>query len=415
MACNTVSAQAEFGRNLIFDKSLPAQQLPKELKNKGLVYKGFIYKPRLSLETRYNSNVLAQTNNITSDFVYALQPAISIQKKYGASQFGFSAGLNLERFHSREKENKEEFRLQSRGTFGINSKWMLPYNIKFSRNALNRTQPRENNITQTPTRRRKLNAEIGIKRRFNRMSLTFLGHYRDISLEDGRAINTNQPIIKSDSNRTEYGATLNARYLLGPRNETPEYNLFGLLTLNQQDFEKRRFQNGAFQGPTSDRTEYIATLGFETRYKDLIYANLGAGLQRQEFRDDNIDTVNALRFRGTLRADITPGSRLKLHGARTINQESELTNGSINTRFGAGLDYELRHDLYSTSNINYVQRDFIDDRREDEDVVVKGGIQYFLNDNLTSEITLKYRERTSNLPGNEFERTLLIWRITGRL
>lgn len=416
MLSDTASAQQnQFKRNLILDKTLQARQLPEELKNKGLVYKGFIYKPSLDVETRYNSNVLAQTNDTTPDFVHALGPGIGVQKEYGLNKFHFNVDLNIERFYSREQENKEEFRVQTRGTIGINSRWLLPYDVFFTRNTLNRTQPRQSNTTKTPTRRRRFNAETGIKRRFNRGSLALIGHFRELSLEDGRAIHTNQPVIKSDSNRTEYGATLNARYLLGPRNERPEYNLFAVLTVNQQDFEKRRFENGAFQGPTSDRTEYIGTLGFETRYKDLVYANLGAGLQRQAFDADGSDSVNAFRFSAELRAKITPGSSLNFRGTRNVNQESELTKGSINTRFGTGLDYELRHDIYFNSNVDYIHRDFIEDQRVDEDFIAKSGIKYFLNDNLTSEISLRYRDRSSNLSGNAFRRTLMLWRITGRL
>jgi hypothetical protein len=416
---SSVSAQVLLREERRLLKLPVNERLHEDLTAQGLYYHGFVLSPRLSIQERYDSNVLASESNEKGDFVRMISPELHIKKEYGAHQIQFGGFADLD-FHQ-EESDEDAIRLSTylRGILLGDSSWSFPFSFKYKQLPRNRQTPQ----TRTSADERKviesLEGEAGVTHRFNRLSLTLLGNYESIRNEDGLAFDTKNLVIFSDKDRDRYGGELKARYKI-PRDffgVNTEHILFADAIYGRSRYKNRDFQlpTQAFSGAYGHHDEYGIMTGFETRYKGLLFAKLGAGYKRQNYDDSALKDVNITTLSADVDYSITPKLVLNLNAERDVNPDTGLTQGILTTAFKGGLDYELQHNLYLGVDTEYTNYDFQALTREDEDLSSSVYLKYFNSQNLHSAIELRRQDRTSTVSTNEFERYEVLFRLTGQL
>lgn len=378
---------------------------------------GFILVPKLTLHTIYDSNVLATNNNEKSDVSMLLTPSLNVQKKYGNHVFVFGGETEIERYISQSGENSEAYKGYLRGILEGNSRWQFPFSAIYTQKPRSRSTPV---TTLTPTERLNINTfhvDAGVTRRFNRLSLTLLGEYTDITYEDGVSLDSGAPVIFSDDDRTRTGAKLKLRYDF-PRDSAgnqAEHILYANIGYGQSEYKRRQFFGQGFTGPDADNTDMGILVGFETDYKGLVFANIGAGFIRKIYDDPLLNNINTYDLTADIAYNLTPKLTLNAMAERSIDQDNGLAQGVITTDYQIGADYELLHNLYLGGNIGYTSYDFQDISREDESMKSAVHLKYLHSRHFESGLEMRYEDRTSNIQDNEFDRLELLFRLTGKL
>lgn len=416
--CGTPYAFAQQLRQEQLQLNLVAnERYPKELRPEGIEQAGFILKPRLLLQGSYDSNVLAQENNEKSDFIITVAPSIGIQKKYRNHNFVFGGKAFVDRYLSESNENAERYQAYFRGVLDGNSQWQFPFSAIYNVRPRNRSIPLTNLAADRRLNINTFVGEIGVTRRFNRLSLTLMGDYTNITNEDGTAIVDKSRVVFSDDDRQRTGAKLKLRYEI-PRNHegnSAEHILFADGIYGQTKYENRQFENARFSGAIGDNTEYGILAGFETTYKGLLFANVGVGALRRSFEDSALKDVSIFDLYADVSYNILPKLTLNAEAGRNIDQDSGLAQGVVTSNYQIGIDYELLHDLYAGLNIGLTNFDFETSAREDTSIRSKIYLKKYHSRNFESGLEMRYEDRTSNTSGNEFDRLEFVFRLTGKI
>ena len=393
------------------------ERVPEELRAQGLVYKGFVYNPSVVVETRYDSNILSQNDDERSDYIVSIRPKLQVGKDYDGHRFSLEASGNISRFAKRPEENSEEFSLSGGALINANSKWSFPLEIERSRTKRARNAPTPNALTRKPLNIDKFKGSIGVTRNFNRLSLTLQGEYQDVEFQDGVLNGGNDVAVFSDDNREVYGGELNLKYEIprGRNSADIEHSLFTTLAYSHQDNDTNSFVSGSFSGPSGDRDIAGLIAGFQTSYKGLLFARLGAGFIHQDFKESSLESTFDIDFLADIEYQIRPKISLYLQAEREIDQDNGFVSGVENSRFLLGTNYEIHHDLYLKAETEYKNFDFKNANREDDDFTGRIGLRYLNSRNIKSELDVSYTQRDSTVPVNEFDRFIFLLRLTGEI
>lgn len=395
-----------------------ASRRPLDFLNTGLYYKGFNYLASLGLGGFFNSNIFADSEGEESDYAAVIQPNVTVRKFFGPHIFLLGTSANIERFASQTDEDKEEYNIFTRALLEGNSNWQFPLSAGVSRNYRDRSSQADSETSVVPTRIDRFEFNAGVNRRFNRFSLLLLGSYTDVEFEDSFAIDGSGPVVFSDNDRRSVRVALKPRYEFprGDDGTEVEHVIFGDLSVGKQIFDRDNFTGTGFDGLNSDRTDFNALVGFETSYKGFLFANLSAGILRQDFDEDIMDSVNEFDFEATVDYNITPKLTLGFTAGREIDQDNDFLVGIVRTDYELSADYELRHDWYLSSDVGYTTFEFEDIvGREDEDIEFGFGVNYIGSQHFEGNLKFRYIDRSSDVPEEEFDRFIATVGITSRL
>ena len=409
------------------DKSrAPSQRHPEDLRAPALVYKGFTYRPYLSVETRYDSNILRRENDTLSDYIVATRPGVEISKDIGRHRFAIRAEGNIERFTTRAEENKEEFSLELNGRIEANSRWSAPFRLTRINRQRSRDEPTDQALSTKPLDVDIFAAQLGIRRQFNRLSLTLQGNYQDIEFENGDGNDNSAFVVFSDNNRRDIGVMVRAQYdiarpvsLSGDQSRHNlnriEHSVFAELSAERSLFDRREFESGSFSGNSGSGHEIGALIGLTSQYKGLINGRIGLGYFQQSFDDPGLDDIRNLDFSADIAYHFRPKTTLRFEAERFVDQDNGFTSGVTRSKFILGADHELLHNLYLEGDLEYEDFEFEGIERDDDDIFARLRLRFLNSQNLESGFEAAFGQRSSSIPENEFDRFIFMLRLSGSL
>jgi hypothetical protein len=156
-------------------------------------------------------------------------------------------------------------------------------------------------------------------------------------------------------------------------------------------------------------------MGFKTKYKGFLFADIGAGLKHQSFEDSQLKDTNTAEILANVSYNIVPKLTLNFQANREINQDGGLVQGVVISDYGFGADYELLHDLYLGMDFGYTNYEFDTLNREDKDLSAILSMRKLHTQNLETALEVGYRDRQSNTPDRKFERYEMLLRLIGKL
>ncbi len=396
------------------------ERAPEDFRKPPITYKGFFIRPEIELETRYDSNIFAASEDKRDDIVAAVRPGISALKLFNAHSFLVRGTANIQRFARESSEDKEEFSGFFRGRLDLGGRWSAPFSLNLAKRVRDRTSPRSQGFATEPLAFTTSRISGGASREFGRFALTLLGDYSRLRYDDGVSAQAGTPVIFSDNDRDIAGARLQMRYGI-PRGlpaDGFEHILFLNYGIEKQQFKRLNFVNGSFSGVSEDNLKQGFLAGFETDYKGLLFANLGAGYFVQNYDDPRLDKTAEIDFNANVAWNVMPKLTLLFEAGRDSDQNNDFLGGLIRTDYKLGFDYELKHDWYIGGAFTYADFDFSDNAetdRQEEDYLAELRLRHLINRSLEAELELSHQSREANIPDNEFDRTIFLLRLTGRL
>lgn len=409
-------AQAQENRPPFVDLN---SRLPQELQAQPFTYKGFKYLPQLTLTGTYDSNIFISSQDEVSDYSLTTSPEVTIAKEYDRFTGSMKLKSNIERFASENSENTNTYSAEFQGDFYANSRWAIPFDASYYDSILDRSSPVGNlSTSRKPLEFSTWNASTGIVRKFNRLSLSLLGNYSEISYKDGISVQNNTPVVLSDNDRSTMGLNLGFVYELpreGSSEGVPEHYIFGNVIAGHQDFKRLSYSNGTFSGVNKDRDTLSAMIGFKTGYKGILNAQIGAGILNQYFEDPTLDDTSTFDLLANIDFALTKKMTLNFLASRDISQDNDIVQGIVMTKYNLGLDYEIKHNIYSSLLLGYTTSEFETITREDEDYSVGLELNYVLNPKFSAKASVSHIFRDSTQIMRDYDRNILMLSLTGRL
>lgn len=393
------------------------KQYPPELQAVPRNFHGFKYLPSLAITGLYDSNVFGDTDNETSDLITKIKPQLSMTKDYGNLFLSLNTHVELSRYMEQSSENKADYYGRFSGQYVLNSKWKVPFGITYSQTTRDRGSPTANiERTDKPLTTDYSHYSLGAVRTFNRLSVGLIGTYSAFKLEDGVSeTNPVNRIIFSDNDHSTAEGRLEMTYefLRGSgSSEAPEHFLYANFRAGEQNFERRSWTGNDFDGLRRDRNIYGALAGFQTKYKDIISAKIGAGVIRQDFSESSLEATQNLDFEADISYLIRPKLLLGFTAGRDIRQDNDLLQGLVESSYALSAEYELRHDLYLRTGLGYVVSDFLGDLdREDKDVSASVGLDYILNPRFSLSSEILHLQRDSSSSNRNLDKSVVSLRL----
>lgn len=418
IAITAQPALAQSVQDNILQHDMPVdERAPESLQHKIYNYRGFSYFADLQLEGEYNTNILAESRDESSDFITRAKPLIIVRKAYDGHVAIFGSGANIERHMDLKNEDKEDFYLFTRGRLVPSNSLQIPFNIRLDRADRKRESPRRQSLSEEPISVRRFLAETGFIKRFNRLSVGMLGTYRDTSFEDQVSAVNGQPVINSDLDRKSYRGTLTFKYEIPSEKEAlAEYTFYTDLYAQHQDFARGEFRNGSFSGDNATNDGYGFLSGFKTNYKGFLFADLGLGYLSLRYNDEDLEDISILDLHADVKYNVTPKATLNFRASRDVSQDNGFIQGVTETAYKAGLDYELQHNMYLGGDLEHVAYVFEEvDRLDEDDWIGRLNFRYLHSAHFESNIELMHMERNSDDEEFAFDRSVILLRFIGKL
>ncbi len=397
---------------------LPPQSegIPKVFNAKGFVYKGFSYYPRLRLDVLSTSNVYAREDDVQSDFVYTANPEINVIKEYKKLILSATFSSMSKRYHDNEGENRDDIYFKFAANYALNSKWSIPLRYEHSLYSRARGDVLNQSATREPLRIRNQYIQTGISKRFNRLILSLKGEHNTLRFNDGRSRRDGRPVIYRDNDQDTYAGQIGAKYeFLRGRKGRAEHIAFARLKYSAHKFLRRDYTGAGFSGLSRDSTNIGAFFGVETKYKGLLFANIGLGYLMQDYDETRIENVDALDFGAEIEYSLSPRWMVGLQLDRDITQDNDIIEGQLTTSLRLSTEYEIYHRLYVDGEYGYTQRDFEQIGRKDAANRYSLGALYLLNQNLRARINVSHIDYQSDVAGSSYKTNNILFSLIGKL
>ncbi len=390
--------------------------IPKVFAAKGFVYKGFSYYPAMRFDVLSTSNVYAQQDGEKSDVIYKLSPEISVLKEYKNILLSSKLRTVSKRYGDTKDENRDDVYFDFAANYELNSQWNIPFRYAQSLYSRDRGEPLNQSATRAPLRIKQQQVETGVSKRFNRLILSLRGGYDTMRFSDGRSIVDGSDIIYRDNDRKTYMGQIGAKYeFLRGLNGDAEHVAFARLKYSENKFLRRNFTGVGFTGLSRNGTNLGGFFGLETKYKGLLFANIGLGYFMQAYDEASLDSIGALDFGAEVEYSISPRWMVGLQLDRDIMQDNDIVEGQVVTQLRLSTEYEVYHRLYLDGEYGYTQRHFDQIGRTDTVGSYSLGALYLLNQNLRAQVKASFTDYQSDVPGSSFKTNNLLFSLIGKL
>ena len=385
-------------------KIVSERQVP-ELKAIPFKSHGFLLFPKVQTSQRVSTNIFATEQNEEADTVTSIEPSLFILKNYNRHQFNLLLNARADKYWSNSNEDQFNFNTKFGGALEATRSVTFPFEMSYVSGHKKRSQNFSNNFTVKPTAFNSLNTAAGITYAPNRLNLSLIGRYSDISFDNGEN-RFGQTIIKNDGDLSNASIELNGSY-----NVLPNHQPYASLTIGKTDYKRRNFQNGSYSGVdrSSDNLSFLA--GWALKYKGLMEGNLGVGFGTREYDAPQLESINALKLSGNINWNLTPKSTLTVSLKQAISEDNDVVQGLILSQQRAQIDHELLHNFYVKAYAEKALLDYEQSNREDDIYSLSTGFRYAVSPVWSFSGDYTYQTRSSNRAGLDYDQNEFMLRV----
>lgn len=385
------------------------ERLDPQLQPVAVKWRGFELFPILKVTEKYDNNIFATENNTESDFITVVNPSLLVRKDVGRHNFGFL----VEGDYSKHLENTDEdtlnFRTRLNGAIEMRREITFPFELSYVLGHEKRGQNLSTNFSKDPIRFKAFASAFGISYNPNRLGLSLIGRYNNLTFDDGEN-NSGQAVIRSDADRSLTEIEARASYEI-----IPNHQPFVSVSMTNTDYKRGDFQAGSFSGPERDSKSIGFLGGWEFAYKGLVEGYLGAGYGSRNYKSNSIDDVSSARIAGNISWNLGKKATLNLALRREIAEDNQVLAAAILSQGRITLDYEFLHNLFFDAFVDRAFADFQQSSREDDVFSIGTGLRYVLSPRYSVSGHYDFKARESNVPGLDFDRHQLMVRLNARL
>jgi hypothetical protein len=352
----------------------------------------FILLPTLDITESYSSNVYAATNDAKQDFFTTISPTVSINSGWDRNFLGATVGGEIDRYAKYVSENISNFNSLVSGRYDIlqgvyltaSGGYQILHEPRGSPDAVNGEFPTEYHVAH---------GELGFVKENSIIGLKINGSITHYDYFDVPSSITNEPIIETDRDRTEYDITAEASYELAP-----QYRAILRASGNDRSYDQK-FDTGGFQRSS---TGYQVDAGIALNIASKVDGEFYIGYLQQNFADPSFTNAGGLGFGADLLWNVDGVTSVRGTLSRTVEETIVTTASSfIQTALSVSLEHEFRKNLLADVNFNYAHQDYQDLGRVDDIYGFNIEGRYLLTRNLVTSLNVGYTSKVSNAIGDQ--------------
>jgi hypothetical protein len=340
---------------------------------------GFLLFPSLDIETKYDDNIFATSNDRAGDFATIFSPALSVESTWSRHGLGLQAFGEFSKFLDHQSEDTQQGGVNLTGRFDIATQDYLSGFASFSHEAEDRSEPDDAGRRQ-PTLFDRYIASTRYAHRFSRLELRIDGQLERFDYMSE---------FDADRDRLELE--------VAPR---LAYHLSSYLTpFIQAGYLNRQFDAFAGRnGRDPDSQTYDAIVGLNFSVDPTLSGDIGVGLFRTEFDDSTLAPITSPAVDGSFTWNVT---RLTTIQGQVFRREAVAsqtdTSSKIVTAVSLRVDHELLRSVLLGAEIDFRNEEFQGDDRIDNRVDLRVEGKYLINRNVSVDLGYQYTNRNSNV------------------
>ena len=343
----------------------------------------FLVFPELALTETYSDNVGFDEDDAESDFRTTIAPSVEFQSQWANHLLVVEAGSEFAIHAEEDDEDYQDYFLLGRGRLDVSRQTNVEANAQAR---LAHEEPDDPEADDDLNETLQFGGGAALNHQFNRVGLRFGADVLRTVFDDDD---------EEDRNANVYDILLRTTYDFSPR-----LDLFVEGRYNVED----RDDNVDDAGVERDTDGYEARFGAGLDLTSVIFGEAFAGYRVQRFAEDDFDNETGLSFGVDINWNPTLLTSVGLSGQRDFRPTDEGDAASnFRTEFAVTVDHELLRSLILNGEARYQNDDFRGDEREDDTIVLGGGLTYWFNRNVSLNAGYSYSDRSSNEAGEDFE------------
>lgn len=383
---------------------------PFAFKGFAIESEGLRITPQAEFTALYNDNILAVQNDAKSSFAGIAKAGLELTKPFGRHSFGFGFEGEAQRYESRSEENVENYKARFFGIVEARESLTFPFNLEFQSFHNKRTNQRIEDITKTPDRVKESLAELGMVYKPNRFQVELTGQYTQRRLEDGRLITDGSVSVRKDRDVDIGLVNTKLSYEFGSG-----WAPFLSFTTGRYDYLRREHDGTDFNGPSRKNSFWQTLLGFKYDYKELLLADIGAGWESKDYKDDTVEDTDGLSLRASLAWFPSQKTKLSLSLRRRETDDSTFSTGLVEEFARLEMERELKQDIFGRLSAQIANNAFSELNRQDDIFGLEAGLRYIVSPRFQIGGEYRYMDRSSTLNGFNFDQNLFMITLNGSL
>ncbi|EJU14718.1 hypothetical protein LH128_02289 [Sphingomonas sp. LH128] len=366
-------------------EDVPGRRIIPEYAPIGYELGGFDVLPSVTFGARADDNIFTRTSVKRTDMSLNTQPHIRVKRKDRFSNVLFDADARTSSYLKLTDQDATEYRLEGTYTYGTTGPESMSANLGYRREAIQRGTVENDLAGGEPLMRRVLHGSLTGRKQFNRLSidaqvLAVHQYYEDVQ------IGSKDIVEQRFRNVKRYGVHALAAYEFSGRT-----SLSGNIEYDRFDY--------AYSPLLADRDASSRSLSAGLRYEltRVLYAQVGVGYRRYDFKDKALGAIKGIAVSGHLR--YFPTRTLAIRG---LVEQSNTTSpydlvGAVTlTTARVEAEYEMRRNLSWFGAVKVSLEDYARQSYSARRVEATGGPRLRFNRWLSADANMGFARRFVN-------------------
>jgi hypothetical protein len=361
----------------------------------------FIIHPSLGVSGTYDSNIFATPTRDIGDFYVTEAPAVTVDSDWSRHSVSLTAAGQFKQYISHSTEDVNNGVADARGKLDISAGQYLLGDAGYSLQHEDRSAPTSPVNAQNPVEYHVTGAYLAYVRELARIGLRVDSTVTSYSYNNA-STGAGATIIEHDRDRIEYVVAPRVSYEF-----SPGYQAFVRAVGNVRQYNSVDQGALAAVGTSSRRNSlgYEADVGAAVEITHLISAQIFVGWLHQEFESPLFPNANSPAFGGALLWNVTPLDSIRGSFSRTVAETTLFpASSSVETALSLSIEHQLLRNLILVGTGQVIRDEYDGLNRTDNTFGVAAGARYLMNRNVRLTADLDFSNRSSNVPGNNYDR-----------
>jgi len=370
-------------------------RLRPEYDSKGIPLGGFRLFPTLDLAASYDDNVF-RLPTAQSDYFFTISPTLRLQSQWGRHSLELYCGSSTYEYSKFSGENLTDWKVGADGRLDISRAMMFSANAYYGEFHELWSAPNNLLFQASPNRYYQTHADVETAYQPNRLGIGFGGSYDRFAWLNTPEIGGGT-LYNYDRNESDYQVYGKVFY-----DFSPGYSGFMRVTYDTRQFQLMFDRSGW------DRSShgYRVDAGLDLQISHLLAGEVFVGYLDQRFARNvaqPLPDLSGLDYGAQLDWYATPLLTLHLTGSRQL-ADVVIDGASLadNKTIALSADYELRRNIIVQLFASYTDSRFVGTIRDDTYPGAGVGVKYLINRYLSAGINYFYSERSTNIPGLQY-------------
>lgn len=364
------------------------------LQAKGIEVGSFLVFPKLELDEVYDSNIFAEEDSPSGDFVTTVRPSVRLQSRLPRHAVNVLATANVVRYARFESDNHENLEFTTDGRLDIGTASELT-GILSARRYFEDRGSDDDQDGKEPAEVHQALGGVGGKTRFNRLMFSTKAEakrqeFGDVERENGTSVNND------DRNRWEYEGSVTTGYELFP-GYAAQVGLSG----NVREYDDARDDLG-FQRNSNG---YRVDAGVGVDVTDLIRGDFMVGYLTQTYDDPRLDTVEGWSVRALFtwsptRTTLVVPSLDRSAIETTVSEASAILRSTA----AVSVRHEFARDWITYGYASYFNDEYFGTEDSADNAEFRVRVMHAFTDRFYGGLQAAYRLKDSTIEDSSFNR-----------